>query len=105
MAYIYRPHASYLPSSRTIPAQSRGSLKLLGGQPLDFVVRLEGIEPPTLGLEVRRSIQLSYRSIRHFMIHQRPPPMTTAHEPGRHHSKCTLSSKGRRPPTVMRSSR
>ena len=27
------------------------------------LVRLEGIEPPTLGLEVRRSIQLSYRRI------------------------------------------
>ena len=29
------------------------------------MVRLEGIEPPTLGLEVRRSIQLSYRRIAH----------------------------------------
>ena len=29
-----------------------------------YVVRLEGIEPPTLGLEVRRSIQLSYRRIK-----------------------------------------
>ncbi len=29
------------------------------------MVRLEGIEPPTLGLEVRRSVQLSYRRISH----------------------------------------
>jgi hypothetical protein len=29
------------------------------------VVRLAGVEPATLGLEVRCSIQLSYRRVRH----------------------------------------
>ena len=33
-------------------------------QVLDGMVRLGGVEPPTLGLEVRRSIQLSYRRIK-----------------------------------------
>ena len=31
----------------------------------DFLVRLAGVEPATLGLEVRCSIQLSYRRIRY----------------------------------------
>jgi hypothetical protein len=30
-----------------------------------MVVRLAGVEPATLGLEVRCSIQLSYRRVRH----------------------------------------
>ena len=29
-------------------------------QPIDYLVRPEGLEPPTLGSEVRCSIQLSY---------------------------------------------
>jgi hypothetical protein len=29
-------------------------------QPIDYMVRPEGLEPPTLGSEVRCSIQLSY---------------------------------------------
>jgi hypothetical protein len=35
------------------------------GSPRQDVVRLAGVEPATLGLEVRRSIQLSYRRIGH----------------------------------------
>ena len=31
--------------------------------PVDFMVRLEGFEPPAYGLEVRCSIQLSYRRL------------------------------------------
>lgn len=31
---------------------------------LSLLVRLAGVEPATLGLEVRRSVQLSYRRIR-----------------------------------------
>ena len=38
-----------------------------GSEPevLDFLVRLAGVEPATLGLEVRCSVQLSYRRSRH----------------------------------------
>ena len=35
-------------------------------QPLDLLVRPEGIEPPTPGSEVRCSIQLSYGRVSYF---------------------------------------
>lgn len=35
-------------------------------QPVDYMVRPEGIEPPTPGSEVRCSIQLSYGRIGYF---------------------------------------
>ncbi len=34
---------------------------MLSEEVFDLLARLEGVEPPTLGLEVRCSIQLSYR--------------------------------------------
>ena len=39
----------------------------------DFLVRLEGIEPPTLGLEVRCSILLSYRRVLIFTLSYTTP--------------------------------
>ena len=35
-------------------------------QPIEILVRPEGLEPPTLGSEVRCSIQLSYGRIGYF---------------------------------------
>jgi hypothetical protein len=51
--------------ARTNPAQTAGLRFLRRWQVPDFVVRLAGVEPATLGLEVRCSIQLSYRRVRH----------------------------------------
>ena len=39
--------------------------------PIDYLVRPEGLEPPTLGSEVRCSIQLSYGRIQLFQALQR----------------------------------
>ena len=40
-------------------------------QPIDYLVRPEGLEPPTLGSEVRCSIQLSYGRIQLFQTLRR----------------------------------
>ena len=40
---------------RTIPAQSRVGLGRRPSEVLDFLVRLGGVEPPTLGLEERET--------------------------------------------------
>ena len=40
-------------------------------QVVDLLVRLAGVEPATLGLEVRCSIQLSYRRVRHLRYTER----------------------------------
>jgi hypothetical protein len=51
--------------SRTNPAQSKPAGHGATSQVVDLLVRLAGVEPATLGLEVRCSIQLSYRRVGH----------------------------------------
>ncbi len=58
---------------------------MVGAQVLDLLVRLAGIEPATLGLEVRCSIQLSYRRVKRSEAAHRilpcfvPGPCVTRH--------------------------
>ena len=49
---------AFAPTARGV----RNALRPASGR----MVRLAGIEPATLGLEVRRSVQLSYRRIREY---------------------------------------
>src|SRR3989441_9705773 len=59
-------------SSRTNPAHCQllhpGAVTQLRGK----LVRLAGVEPATLGLEVRRSVRLSYRRIRYLRYTNAP---------------------------------
>ena len=47
----------------TIRGKNTNGLQSLVCSPLNSVARPEGLEPPTYGFEVRRSIQLSYGRI------------------------------------------